>query len=742
MIQKTWAALLLMPALLASFCYAQGPTPAGAQKSSKEEVVRIGVTLVQVDAVVTDSRGRHVTDLKPEDFEILEDGRSQHITNFAYISANTPIAGPEVGDRVKAPDRAGQPLAGSRLKPGEVRRTIALVVDDLTLSFNSAYNVRRTLKKFVDEQMETGDLVAIIRTGGGIGALQQFTSDKRQLNAAIERVRWNPAGSGHVAAFAPIESTPMGAAQGTAGGLATSANLTQANSDLNDFREQVFSVGTLGALNFIVQGLSTLPGRKSVILMSDGISIYFDQNRDNRVLGPLRRLADLANRASVVIYTIDARGLQTLGLTAADEVSGIQLVQGAFDQLEQRRTALFESQQGLAYIADETGGLAIRNSNDLSRAINRVLDDQSGYYLIGYVPNESTFKPVKGFRPFHKISVRVKRAGLRVRSRKGFLGITDEEAALVPRTRSQQLYSAITSPFGAEDISLRLTSTFGNGEKTGSYVFSMLHIDPGHFTFVDDGPGSRKAVFDVLVMAFGDNGVVLGQVNRTETIRVKDSYLRDLLDRGFAFGLTVPVKRPGAYQVRVAVRDGASEKLGSASQFVEVPDVRKGRIVVSDMLLRGKRPRPASSYERPGTQPSAAAGEVQQQSEATLDQADENPAGQAAEDHPAVRRFRPGAQLDLSFIIHNARVDKALGHPNIDLQLRIFKDDKLVYDSGLSPFDAGKRADYSRLGGGASIALKKDMEPGQYSLQVICADMVAKPEHRTATQWIDFEVTR
>jgi len=159
------------------------------------------------------------------------------------------------------------------------------------------------------------------------------------------------------------------------------------------------------------------------------------------------------------------------------------------------------------------------------------------------------------------------------------------------------------------------------------------------------------------------------------------------------------------------------------------------------MLLRGKRPRPAIPYERPGTQP-AAAGEVQQQSDATLDQADENRAGQAAEDHPAVRRFRPGAQLDLSFIIHNARVDKALGHPNIDLQLRIFKDDKLVYDSGLSPFDAGKRADYSRLGGGASIALKKDMEPGQYSLQVICADLVAKPEHRTATQWIDFEVTR
>ena len=81
-----------------------------------------------------------------------------------------------------------------RLRPEQVRRTIALVVDDLQLSFESTAYVRRMLKKFVDEQMQPGDLVAIIRTGSGIGALQQFTSDKQQLYAAIERVRWNMRG--------------------------------------------------------------------------------------------------------------------------------------------------------------------------------------------------------------------------------------------------------------------------------------------------------------------------------------------------------------------------------------------------------------------------------------------------------------------------------------------------------------------------------------------------------------------
>src|SRR5205085_8129921 len=92
------------------------------------------------------------------------------------------------------------------VKPEQVRRTIALVVDDLTLSFESTYYVRRALKKFVDEQLQDGDLVAIIRTGAGIGALQQFTTDRRQLYAAIEKIRWNPVGNGNIGAFAPLEA--------------------------------------------------------------------------------------------------------------------------------------------------------------------------------------------------------------------------------------------------------------------------------------------------------------------------------------------------------------------------------------------------------------------------------------------------------------------------------------------------------------------------------------------------------
>src|SRR5262249_54874612 len=150
-----------------------------------------------------------VTDLKPEEVEISEDGHKQKITNFSYNASETTVANrPNKSTPI---DKNAVPVPPSKLRPEDVRRTIAVVVDDLGLSFESTYYVRRALKKFVDEQIQPGDLVAIIRTGGGMGALQQFTSDKRQLYAAVERVKWNSTGRSGVSPFAPMQPPTPGA---------------------------------------------------------------------------------------------------------------------------------------------------------------------------------------------------------------------------------------------------------------------------------------------------------------------------------------------------------------------------------------------------------------------------------------------------------------------------------------------------------------------------------------------------
>ncbi|MBC7911503.1 MAG: VWA domain-containing protein, partial [Pyrinomonadaceae bacterium] len=262
-------AIALMFALVAPV-FGQNPaTPPPPQDD--EDVVRITTNLVQVDAVVTDKNGRQVTDLRADEFEIQENGETRQITNFSYV----PLAAAST----KLPTTAAAPTTGANappapppaLKPEQVRRTIALVVDDLGLSFQSVAYVRRALKKFVDEQMQPGDLVAVIRTAGGVGALQQFTSDKRQLYAAIERIAWYRQGRGGISPYTPMEGRDI--VTETRGGLSRPPEEGIPESDLDEFSEEFFTVGTLGAIDHIINGLRNLPGRKSVMLFSDGMRI-------------------------------------------------------------------------------------------------------------------------------------------------------------------------------------------------------------------------------------------------------------------------------------------------------------------------------------------------------------------------------------------------------------------------------------------------------------------------------------
>jgi VWFA-related protein len=140
---------------------------------TQDPVLRITVNLVQVDAVVTDSGGHQVTNLGASDFQVLEDGRPQKITACTYVK----IAG-ATPNRASLPTHSREPVPSEppaiHVKQGQVRRTVVLLVDDLGLSFQSTARVRRALHKFVNQQMQPGDLVAVIRTRGGMGALEQF----------------------------------------------------------------------------------------------------------------------------------------------------------------------------------------------------------------------------------------------------------------------------------------------------------------------------------------------------------------------------------------------------------------------------------------------------------------------------------------------------------------------------------------------------------------------------------------
>ncbi len=734
------AVILLLSLIFNTVGQTPAPTPAPApqqDRAGEDEVVRITTNLVQVDVTVTDKKGQPVTDLRPEEVEILEDDRPQKVTNFSYVS----LEGDRMGQPVKTPapaviDKTQPPVPPARLRPEDVRRTVALVVDDLSLSFESTHYTREALKKFVDRQMQPGDLVAIIRTGGGIGALQEFTSDKRQLYAAIERVSYNLNGRGHIGAFAPIDSDVQ--ARGDKGSPSSdedddndprTGRRRSIDDELNRFREDLFSIGTLGAINYIVRGMRELPGRKSILLLSEGFSLA-EPGKDNfRFLEALRRLIDQANRASVVIYTMDVRGLQTLGLRAEDDVSGLTTAQ-IDESLAERSKQLFNTQSGLNYLAQQTGGLAIRNSNDLAGGIKRVLDDQKGYYLIGYRPDEATFDPLTGRRRFHSLKVKIKRAGLNHRTRTGFYGVTDAETAPVRRTRAEQLMGAVASPFNSSGVGVRLTSLFGNDPKAGAFVRSILHVNARDLTFVDEPDGWHKTVFDVLALTFGDNGIVIDESNRTETMRIRGETYNRVLQNGFVYYMTVPIKKPGAYQLRAALRDTASARVGSASQFIEIPDTGKKRLTISGIVLQGLDP----SARQNATQDEAAA------SPANAVQKTENLTSAAdPQASPALRRFRHGMLLQYAYVIYNAKANPT---PQLTVQLRIFRDGKPAFTGKVAPLSLTGQTDMRYLTGGGLLRLGTDMPPGEYVLQVIATDALAKGKHRTATQWMDFEIVK
>jgi VWFA-related protein len=702
---KKTASILIFTvlALVSLNANAQKPAPAPTppmqevQPADETDVVRITTNLIQLDASVTDKNGKIVTDLKPEDFEIEVNGKPQAITNFSFVSiAPTPPAQPASTNNKAVESALAMPAA--RLRPDQVKRTIALIFDDLTLTEPySAIAARSAMRKFVDEQMQPEDLVAIISTGKSFGALQQFTSNKQMLYAAIDNLRYNP----------------------TSAFLNVLIDEPQTPPDVT-FQRVALARASIGAIGYVVRGMRDLPGRKAVMLMSGGFSISRDDfpEYDATVGSSLERLIDSANRAGVVIYTMDARGLETRG-TAADAVSfgmtSQQISRAVFNSMRK----VSASQDGLRYLAKEAGGFSIYNTNDLSDGLRRILDDQRSYYLLGYQPDASIFDPAN--RKFNRLTVKVKRPGLTVRYRSGFFGIKDEDIKFVPRTAQQQITQALISPFAANGVALRLTPLFRNEPKAGSFVRTLVHISANDLTFTSKPGGMREAVFNVVAYTFGDNGNIVDSVGETHTVTLNERLYQRALNSGLVYSLNVPVKKAGGYQLRVAVRDDKARKVGTASQFITIPDIKKDRVALSGISLSSYDPRQERSKE--GAQTVAGAN------------------GNSTLTQTALRQFRVGHVLQFAYAIYKAKVDKTTGQPRLMTQTKLFRDGKEIFAGSETAYEGKGQTDRERLMAEGGVQLG-GLEVGEYVLQVVVTDMLAERKYRTTTNWTDFEVVK
>ena len=376
----------------------------GAQSASQPPEpprFRVGVDAVRIDAVVTDKDGNLVTDLKAADFELRQDGEPQTITLAHYVAIDAPQSRPARLASTNLPGAMTAPIVSSgRLTRAKVQRTMVLVVDDLGIAWENMEATRKALRRFVDEEVQDGDLVALIRTGASWGALQQLTTDRRILYAAIDQVRWTALSRRGVTSFRVVNDwLPESTVAGQSAGFTNPDPLDMGG--LDDLRESMSASASLSAMVYAIEGIRSLPGRKAVVLLSEGFLLSEQAGPDDRVIRQVHRLTDMALRTGTVIYALDPRGLVAGGLTAEDNLKrgGPDAAMGHGNE---RRHFLLDTQDSMAAIAEQTGGLAVLNTNDLGRGLKRISDDQRGYYILGYTPNRDTFAAPGKTPRFHK----------------------------------------------------------------------------------------------------------------------------------------------------------------------------------------------------------------------------------------------------------------------------------------------------------------------------------------------------
>jgi hypothetical protein len=376
-----------------------------------------------------------------------------------------------------------------------------------------------------------------------------------------------------------------------------------------------------------------------------------------------------------------------------------------------RLSFLRDSQEALTYIAEQTGGFAILNTNDLSRGFRRVLDDAAGYYLLGF---EGAPAALRSWDP-GRVTVRVKRPELRVRSRKGLFGPSDagrERAA----ADGDPLVMAALSPFGATTVEVRLTALFGHDTREGSFVRSLFFIDPAGVSFTRRDDGRYIGQLTVLVLAIGDDGKMKTQWRRAIDLALNQASYETAKKRGILYSASIPMKAPGAYQLRVAVRDENTRAMGSTSQFVEVPAVGKGRVAISGIVLQGVD---AADAPAPGAAP-------QEQLERKV----------LAE--PAIRIFRQGSEAVYAYEVYD-------GTPRekgaLTATATLMRDGQVVHQGVPVPIASkGGSGPVHVTPAVGRLSLSKDIAPGFYTLRITVARVRNGAAVPQATQWATFEV--
>ena len=709
------------------------------QDNQNDDVIRITSELVQTDVVVFDKKGHFVIGLRPEEFELSLDGKSQSISFFEQVASGSKAEAKQLAAaRGQAPGTA-IPSNRQEADTGRRGRMLFFFLDDVHLGNASLARAREALRRFVDQQMDFDDQVAIVSTSGQIGFLQQLTDNHAVLHAAIKRLSYKQnleaytgktqiseymasqiLDSGNNKLFAYLmdsikteQQMGPGSRHGDHGLAAAYSAAPYLKNRLNQVSTQgrMTTEGTLETLRSLMLSSSALPGRKLVFFLSDGF--IFDRSRSG-ARDMLKQITDSAGRAGAVVYTMDLRGTH-FGLGSEVDASTNEYVDSSSRKAGLASGEISATRESLQIIADETGGRAIFNSNTIDDEFSQAINETSNYYLLAWRPEGDEQR--KG-RSRVKVSIK-NRPELTVRLGSNFYDAQSESIAKADKTKTNEsrkdaqkrsdpprsnleaeLLAALGSLYSQKELPLVISAGFADTPASNVSLRVSMQIDRSAFNF-EENDKSPAAEVDVIGAAVDDRGII-STFKQVLTVRPNAIEPGRRTPVVWNQELSVP---PGLYQVRVAVRERGTGRTGSAMQWIEIPDMSKGRFDLSSLFL-GERKYEQSEKQKSYT-PQAVMIDV---------------------DH----RFIRTSVLRFQTYVYNATV--GANGPDVLIQANILRNKQQLLST--SPAIVPITNDVLRLPYWTEIPLSQ-LPSGRYVLQVLATDRV---KNLTTSQQVSFSI--
>jgi VWFA-related protein len=699
--------LLLLLFLFAVWSTATAQTTPAPTPTPQDDIVRVYTDLVQTDVMVFDKNGKFVNGLAAKDFELRIDGKTRPIQSFEQITAGSDE------ESQLAAARGATTINLKRPVPLDRGRIVFFYLDDFHMDLAGVVAAKKVINHFLDKEMGQNDQAAITSATGQIGFLQQLTPDRMILRKALERVTPRnfsvrdgdrPPMSDYQALLIErmdrevfeffVDETLR---ENPGMGREQAIGLVRARAAASQAQSARFNQNTLAGLERLVKSAKNLPGRKILFFLSGGFLI---ENRRSDSLDKLRDITNAAAKTGVVIYSMDTRGLSSGTLYDAS-------VERPFDPSGRLTVSdhqeLAVSQDGLNALAVDTGGKAIFNTNDLKQGLAPAIKETSTYYLLAWKPDAESEKRNR----FRNLEVKlIGRPDLTVRVRKGYFDLDPAPAPVAAKeqpkptkTAPARLREAISSPYPERALPILLSADYYDVPDKGPAISTAIHI-PGEFVVFGEQPdGKIQAVIDLSAVYFDEKGAVKDSfmeriVSTAPTLEKAKNYNNDIM---FTYPAKLP---PGIYQVRVAVRDDKSGRVGGAHAWVEIPDLANKKLMMSSLLLGERTP-------------------------AMMTNVSNTASGLSPVALSASHRFQRESTLRFLIFAYNGTLSPVDQKPDIAVQVQVIRDDQPVLTTALRKVNTEGASDMSRLPYAAEIPLN-GMLPGRYLLIVTLIDRVSK----------------